>query len=292
MKPARFDYLRPATLAEALQMLHDHRDGDAKILAGGQSLVPMMNFRMAQPETLIDINRLDELAFVEDRGATIAIGALTRHNDVMGHPLVARYLPLVAAAYANVAHHTIRNRGTIGGNVVHADAASEMPAVLAALDATFRLDSIDGTRNLPASAFFLGVFTTGVEPNELLSEIEVAKPASGTGTAFEEVSLRTGDFAMASVATEIRVEAGRIAAARIAIGGIAGAPLRANLAETRLVGAEPTPNAIEAIAAAQIEPMEFFATPGVSAAYRRDATRALLERTVLRAADKSRRSTQ
>lgn len=290
MKPAQFEYLRPATRAEALQMLHDHRDGDAKILAGGQSLVPMMNFRMAQPETLIDINRLDEMAFVEDRGATIAIGALTRHNDVMGHPLVARHLPLVAAAYANVAHHTIRNRGTIGGNVVHADAASEMPAVLTALDARFRLDSIDGSRTLPASEFFVDVFTTGIEPHELLSEIEIAKPASGAGTAFEEVSLRTGDFAITSVAAEIRVEAGRIAGARIAIGGIAGAPFRANLAETRLVGCEPTTNAIDAIAAAQIEFVDFSASPGVSAAYWRDATRALLERTVLRAADRSRRS--
>jgi carbon-monoxide dehydrogenase medium subunit len=290
MKPARFDYLRPATRAEALQMLHDHRDGDAKILAGGQSLVPMMNFRMAQPETLIDINRLDELAFVEDRGATIAIGALTRHNDVMAHLLVTHHLPLVAAAYANVAHHTIRNRGTIGGNVVHADAASEMPAVLTALDACFRLDSTDGSRTLPAAEFFVDVFTTGIEPHELLSEIEIAKPPSGTGTAFEEVSLRTGDFAITSIAAEIHVEDGRIVGARLAIGGIAGAPFRASLAETRLVGSEPTPNAIGEIAAAQIKHIEFFPTPGVSAAYRRDATRALLERTVLRAADRSRRS--
>lgn len=292
MKPARFDYLRPATRAEALQMLHDHRDGDAKILAGGQSLVPMMNFRMAQPETLIDINRLDELAFVEDRGATIAIGALTRHNDVMAHPLVARHLPLVAAAYANVAHHTIRNRGTIGGNVVHADAASEMPTVLTALDATFRVDSIDGTRTVPAADFFLGVFTTDIEAHELLGEIEIAKPAAGTGSAFEEVSLRTGDFAMASVAAEIRVEAGRIAAARIAIGGIAGAPFRASLAEARLVGCEPAAGAVAEIAAAQIEDIAFSATPGVSAAYRRDATHALLQRTVLSAAETSRRTSQ
>lgn len=292
MKPARFDYLRPATRAEALQMLHDHRDGDAKILAGGQSLVPMMNFRMAQPETLIDINRLDELAFVEDRGATIAIGALTRHNDVMGHPLVVRHLPLVAAAYANVAHHTIRNRGTIGGNVVHADAASEMPTVLTALDATFRVDSIDGSRTVSAADFFLGVFTTDVEPHELLREIEIAKPPSGTGCAFEEVSLRTGDFAMASVAAEIRVEAGRIAAARIAIGGIAGAPFRAGVAEARLVGCEPAASAVAEIAATQIEDIEFSDTPGVSAAYRRDATHALLQRTVLSAAETSLRTSQ
>ncbi|CAH1649770.1 6-hydroxypseudooxynicotine dehydrogenase complex subunit alpha [Hyphomicrobiales bacterium] len=284
MKPAPFDYRRPATKAEALDLLSAHRDDDAKILAGGQSLVPMMNFRMAQPTVIIDINRIAELAFVEERNEHIAIGALTRHNDVMHHPLVGAHLPLLAMAYENVAHHTIRNRGTIGGNVVHADAASEVPAVLTALDAEFVIESTEGARIVGADDFFLGVFTTAVEAHELLVEIRIPRPNARAGVAFEEVSLRKGDFAIVSVAVEIVADDGQIESARIAIGGVEERALRAGTAEQALTGASLSDDAIQAAAAAQIEEIDFFDVPGISAAYRRDTAKALLERNIRAAA--------
>lgn len=283
MKPAPFTYLRPAGKDEALRMLHDHRDTDAKILAGGQSLVPMMNFRMAQPETLIDINRIDSLAFVEDRDQSIAIGALTRHNDVKDHPLVRRFLPLISEAYGNVAHHTIRNRGTIGGNVVHADSASEIPAVLTTLDAVFVVESVAGARTLDADDFFLGVFTTAIEPDELLTEIRVPKPAPDAGSAFEEVSLRKGDFAMAAVAAEIALDGDLCRSARIGLAGIAEHPARAGAMEGELRGRPLSGDAIAAAADVELAGLDFSNSAGISAEYRRDLTRALLVRTVERA---------
>ncbi len=283
MKPAPFSYLRPASKHDALRLLDEHRDDDAKILAGGQSLVPMMNFRMAQPGILIDINRIAELAFVEEREETIAIGALTRHNDVKDHPLVRLYLPLVSEAYGNVAHHTIRNRGTIGGNVVHADSASEIPLVLTTLDAEFVVESVSNTRKLTADDFFLGVFTTGVEPDELLTEIQVPKPASGAGCAFEEVSLRKGDFAMAAVAAEIVLDGEVCRSARIGVGGIAERALRASIVEDRLVGRPLSSGGIAAAIDAELDGLDFSDGTGISAAYRRDLTRALLLRTIERA---------
>lgn len=288
MKPAPFIYLRPASKAEALHLLHQHRDDDAKIIAGGQSLVPMMNFRMAQPEFLIDINRLDELAYVSEHDAHIAIGALTRHNDVRSHSLVQRFLPLVSEAYGHVAHHTIRNRGTIGGNVAHADSASEMPTALMTLDASFVIESANETRIVSADELFVDVFTTAIEPDELLAEIRVPKPAAGTGSAFEEVSLRKGDFAFSCVAAEIGIRAGVVHTARIGIGGIAGRAHRARAMEAALTGAAATPQAIADAADAEISGLEFTPGAGISADYRRDLTRVLLARAVQRAADTAR----
>ena len=284
MKPAPFEYLRPSSLAEATAMLREHADRDPKLLAGGQSLVPMMNFRMAQPEVLVDLNRVPGLAFVEERGGDIAIGAMTRHNDVARHPLVARHLPLVRDAYHFVAHHTVRNRGTIGGNVCHADSASEMPMVLTTLDARFVVASADARRTVAADDFFLGVYTTAVEPDEVLVEILVPKPVEGACAAFEEVSLRKGDFAIAAVAAEVRLSGGAVASARIGIAGVAERGLRAERMEVMLAGVVPTTPAIEVAADAAIEAIDFSGTAAISAAYRRDLTRALMVRAVSRAA--------
>jgi len=283
MKPAPFNYLRPTTKSEALQLLDQHQDDDAKIIAGGQSLVPMMNFRMAQPEILIDINRIGELAYVTDHDTYIAIGALTRHNDVKSHPLIQELLPLISEAYGHVAHHTIRNRGTIGGNVAHADSASEMPTVLTTLDASFVLESANEIRIVSADEFFIDVFTTAIEPNELLTEIRVQKPAANTGCAFEEVSLRKGDFAFASVAAEITLLGGVVETARIGIGGIAERAHRARAMEAGLKGGAATDDIIADMAEAEISGLEISAGTGISADYRRDLTRALLERAVKRA---------
>lgn len=283
MKPAPFTYLRPATKSETVSLLDRYRDDDAKIIAGGQSLVPMMNFRMAQPEILIDINRVSELAYVREDGDHIAIGALMRHNDVKSHPLIKQHLPLISEAYGHVAHHTIRNRGTIGGNVAHADSASEIPVVLTTLDALFVLESADGERVVSADEFFIDVFTTALEPHELLSEIRVAKPAPASGSAFEEVSLRKGDFAFASVAAEVTMDGDTVLAARIGIGGIAERTHRARGMETAIKGTTAADDVIAALAEEEISGLEFSAGTGITAEYRRDLTRALLERAVARA---------
>lgn len=283
MKPAAFELFRPETVGDALQLLAEHQDADIKVLAGGQSLIPMMNFRVAEPEFLVDLGRIAELRGIEEKDEFISIRPMTRHADVKAHPLVARHLPLVREAYEHVAHATIRNRGTLGGNLSHADPASEMPCAMVALDAQFVLSNKTATRTVPAREFFFGPFTTAIEPDELLMEILVPK-AAGDRFAFEEVSLRKGDFAISSVAARIGVEGGVCRSAGIAIGGVAGTPVHAEAAEAALVGKAPTPEAVAHAAAAMIATIEFDGTATITAEYRRDLTRTLLMRAIIRAA--------
>ena len=283
MKPAPFELVRPATLADALHALSSYPDRDIRVLAGGQSLVPMMNFRVAQPDILIDLGRLAELDFVEDRGDVVAVGAMTRHSDVKAHPLISRFAPLVHAAYDHVAHATIRNRGTLGGNLAHADPASEMPAVMTALHANFVLRSKHDTRTIAVADFFFGPFTTALLPDELLVEILVPKAAADDRFAFEEVSLRKGDFAISAVAVRLRMEGTACTGAGIAIAGVSHVPVRAIEAEVALVGTAPGPAEIAAAAAAATDAIEFTGTATVSASYRRDLTRTLMVRALSRA---------
>ena len=219
MRPASFEYCKPRSLAELQALLRDN-DGNRKILAGGQSLVPMMNFRMAMPGVLIDINGLHELDYVDDAGSALRIGALARHNRVMHSEVVRAGCPLLAQAYENVAHHTVRNRGTLAGNVCHADPASEMPAVLLALDAVLHVQGQAGVRRVVAEDFFLGMYTTAVEPDEFLAEIEIPKfDASRTGH-FLELSQRKGDFAICGIAVAFSLVHGLFKDVRIACCGV------------------------------------------------------------------------
>ncbi|MFQ5691104.1 MAG: FAD binding domain-containing protein [Gemmatimonadota bacterium] len=205
MKPPPFDYFVPDTLEEALGLLAEH-GYDAKPLAGGQSLIPMLNFRLACPAVLVDLNRIASLGGIhpgEDGG--LRIGAMARQRDVERSALVAERAPLLADAMPHVAHPQIRNRGTVGGSAAHADPAAELPAVLLALEARFRIQGPDGERVVPASDFFASLFTTALAPEELLVAIEIPPLPPGSGWAFEEVARRHGDYALVGVAAGVQV---------------------------------------------------------------------------------------
>lgn len=259
MKPAAFHYERPASLAEALALKATHGE-EARFIAGGQSLVPAMNFRMAQPAVLIDLNRvagLDAIAYAAD--GTLTIGAGARYRTIERHAEIAARHPLLPEALGNVAHPQIRNRGTLAGNCCHADPASEMPMVLALLGARFRLASAGGERSLAAGDFFLGPLTTALEPAEMLAGIEIPPLPARSGTAFLELSRRKGDYAMMGVAALLALDgAGRIAEARLGFCNAGPTPRLAPRAAAALIGRAPEPSAFaEAarLAQGEIEPM-------------------------------------
>jgi len=278
MKPPKFDYSRPSTVAEALQMLAA-ANGDAKILAGGQSLVPMLNFRLLNPALLIDINRIAELQFLRERpDGGLAIGALTRHHTLETSPLVKRLFPMLSAAMAHVAHLAIRNRGTIGGSITHADPATELPLMMKLLDARIRLESVRGARTLDPDQFFLGSLTSAAEEDELVTEIELPGLPAGAGWAFEEVARRAGDFALAAVGVILVVEGGKIAEARVAVAGVDDTQLRIDDAETILYGEtcdQPTLDAVVEAVRATVQPTTDL---HVSADYRRHLVGVLVRR--------------
>jgi CO/xanthine dehydrogenase FAD-binding subunit len=226
VKPAPFEYAAPASVDEALGLLGD----DARVLAGGQSLVPLLNFRLARPERLVDINGLSELAYLRASDGRLRIGALTRQAALERSPLVAERWPLLAQAIRLVGHPQIRNRGTVGGSIAHADPAAELPVAFSALDARLHAASGRGTRTIAAGDFFLGPLTTALEPDELLTEIEVPPLPDGARTAFVEHARTHGDFAIAGAAVVVAPGAD----ARIALLGAGPAPLRAGDAERAL----------------------------------------------------------
>jgi CO/xanthine dehydrogenase FAD-binding subunit len=239
MKPARFEYLVPSSRDEALALLAEYGDR-ARVLAGGQSLIPLLNFRLAQPEVLIDINRIADLAYIRADDGGMAIGALTRQHAVERSDLVRTRFPIVAEACRLIGHLPIRHRGTLGGNLAHADPASELPAVMLALEAEIVVASKKETRVVPAAQFFVGALTTAVRPGELLAEIGLPAPAPGSGSAFIEMARRVGDYAMVGVAAVLTLDdAGRCQRARVALCGVGPTPIRAREAEQALVGQAP-----------------------------------------------------
>ena len=293
MKPAPFRYFAPQTLDEALSLLAEH-GYDAKALAGGQSLVPAMNFRLAQPAVLVDLNRIPELAFVQaaDDGG-LRIGAMTRQRTLERDPLVEARAPLIHAAMPHIAHAQIRNRGTIGGSLAHADPAAELPAVALALDASFRLRSQRGERWVATSEFFVSLFTTALEPDELLVEVALPPPLPRTGWAIQEVARRHGDYALVGVATALTLdEAGRCRQARIALLSVGDGPVLAKKAAALLVGERPTPDLIttvaETVARDEIDPASDI---HASAAYRRHLAKVLTRRALTEAFERTKRET-
>jgi CO/xanthine dehydrogenase FAD-binding subunit len=248
MKPPRFDYLAPRTLDEALAHLHHHGD-QAKILAGGQSLIPMLNFRLAHPGVVVDVNRLIELAYVRQHDGGVAVGALTRQHAVERSELIRARVPVVAEACRFIGHAPIRHRGTFGGNLAHADPASELPAVMVALEAELAVASRTGSRAVPAGQFFTGPLTTALRPDEMLTEIRIPAPPPRTGGAFVEMARRAGDFALVGVAALITLDgAGTCERVRIALCGVGPTPIRARAAEDALTGQAPTATALAAAA--------------------------------------------
>jgi carbon-monoxide dehydrogenase medium subunit len=232
VKPAPFEYVRAHTLDDALAAL----DADSKILAGGQSLVPMLNMRLVRPARLVDINAVPGLDGVRARpDGGLDVGALTRHTDLLATPLVKERAPLLAAATAHVGHRAIRNRGTLGGSLAHADPAAELPAALVALDASVVIRGRGGDHRLPLQEFFLGALTTALAPDEILTRIEVPDTRRA-GWGFAEVTRRPGDFAIAGVAAVVRGGHGRCDDARIVAFGAHERAVRLRAAETIMIG--------------------------------------------------------
>jgi aerobic carbon-monoxide dehydrogenase medium subunit len=242
MKPARFTYAAPTTLDGCVELLARHGD-DAKLLAGGQSLVPLMNLRLAAPEVVVDLNRVEGLSYVRERDGHVAVGALTRHRELAEAPLVRSACPLLAFAASLVGYPAIRARGTLGGSLAHADPSAELPLAAVALDAELEVAGPGGRRAIAARDFFAGYFTTAMAPEEVLVEVRFARQAPG-GWAFEEFSRKTGDFALAAVAVTATFAGGALEELRIAVGGAGDRPLRAPGAEATLRGATPSAEAL------------------------------------------------
>lgn len=247
MKPAPFAWEAPRSLDAAIEALGRHGD-EAKLLAGGQSLIPVMNFRLARPAVLVDLNGLPDLDFVHPgEDGVLRIGALARQSRVERDPSVRQLAPLLAEAMPWIAHPQIRNRGTIGGTLAHADPAAELPAVAVALGARLRLDGPRGERWVGADDFFHGLFATDLRPDEILTEIEIPAAEERTGTAFLEIARRHGDYALAGVAAVITLDAsGSCSDARIVLMSVGDRPLVAGRAADLLVGERPGEVAIEA----------------------------------------------
>ncbi len=279
MKPAPFAYHRPETVDDGLALLAAH-GAEAKPLAGGQSLIPAMNFRLARPAVLVDLNRIAALAYVREETDGTRIGAMTRQRTVERDPLVGRRAPLLAEALPHVAHAQIRNRGTLGGSVAHADPAGEIPAVLLALGASFVLRGPGGSRTVPAERFFTGLFETALAPGELLVEIVIPAMRARTGWAFVEVARRHGDYALAGVAATVTLDdAGRCREARIALLGVGAGPVLARRAARELAGELPSDKRLrEAAGAASAKDIDPPGDIHASSAYRRQLVAVLTRR--------------
>lgn len=279
MKPAAFDYVVVDSIEAAVAALAD-AGGEAKIIAGGQSLVPMLNFRLLKPSILVDINRIPGLAFVTESEKAIKVGTLTRHYQLETSPVIAKLLPMLGFAMTHVAHLAIRNRGTIGGSMSHADPAAELPMMALLLDATLDIASACGRRTIAARDFFLSAMTVDLGSDDVVTEITFPKLPPKTGWGFEEVARRSGDFALAAVAATMTVSDGAITQARIAMTGVSPTPKRAGDAEAMLIGKSLEPNLIEAVAKAMRAGVEPGTDLHASADYRRHLVGALAGRAI------------
>lgn len=248
MIPAAFAYARPTTVDEALQAIADGGD-DVKVLAGGQSLIPVMRLRLAAPETVVDLTRVAELRGVREEGDALVVGAMTTHSDVLSDPLLARYGQLVVQATETVADRQVRHRGTFGGALAHADPAGDLPAVALALDAEFVLTGPGGRRTVPAADFFVDYLTTALADGELLVEIRLPKLGEEWGVRYEKFQRVAQAWSIVAVAAAVRREGGRITEARIGLTNMGSTPLRASATEAALLGADVSLEAVTAAAA-------------------------------------------
>jgi len=248
--PPAFDYHAPRTVGEAIALLSSLGD-DAKLLAGGHSLMPMMKLRFAQPGALIDINRIPELRGISEAGGVIRIGAMTTENELIASPLLQKHLPLLPEAALLIADPQVRNRGTIGGDIAHGDPGNDHPAIAMALDASFELQGPKGTRQVKAVDFFHGTYMTALAEDEILTAILVAPFAAGTGYAYQKLKRKTGDWATAGAAVILRMAGGVVSHASIGLTNVAPTALRASAAEAALVG-HPLTEATISLAASAV----------------------------------------
>jgi len=283
MKPPVFEYTAVESIDEAVAELGQHGDA-AKLLAGGQSLVPLLNMRLATPERLVDLNRVAELAYITPRAGGLAVGAMTRQRAVERSALAAQHVPLLADALPWVGHFQIRNRGTLGGSLSHADPAAELPAVAVCLDARFTARGPSGERTLEAGEFFRTQLTTALAPTELLTEVWFPTTPRGSGSAWLELARRHGDFALVGVGVVVTVAGDRIGEARLALTGVGDRPLRAREAEARLAGELLTPAVLGDVAEAVRRAIDPGSDIHATAAYRRHVAGVLAGRALRLAA--------
>ena len=284
MKLPDFAYEAPATLAEAVSLLAEHQD-EASVLAGGQSLIPLLALRLARPAVVVDINGLSELSGVSVADGQVAVGAMTREYVAEESATVAERVPLLAAALPLIGHEAIRSRGTIGGSLAHADPAAELPAVALALGAEFVVRSQSGERVIPAAEWFEGYLATSRRPDEILVEVRFPAAAPGTGVSFQEVARRHGDFAMVGLAVSVTLADGAVSDARLAFSGLADVPVRAAEAEALLVGQEPSQQLFAEAARRATADLDPPADLHGSSEYRKKVAATLVRRGLRAAAD-------
>ena len=284
MKPAPFTYHDPATPEEAVARLVEHED--AKVLAGGQSLMPMLNMRFVVPDHVIDLNGVAGISGVTDTGSALEIGAMTRQRDLMRDAAVVAKTPIIPEALENVGHFQTRNRGTIGGSLCHLDPSAELPCLMAAYDGVLTAHSPDGARDIPFAEWPLAYMIQTLGPDELLTKITVPYWGADHGYGFVEFARRHGDFAMIAVAALLEVEGGTISRAAISIGGADVRPLRLTEAETALVGAAPNAEAFKA-SAEIARGIDAMSDAYVSSAYRQRLAATLVERALVQAAERA-----
>ncbi len=285
MIPGSFDYHAPATVAEAVALLGRHPG--AKLLAGGHSLIPAMRFRLAQPEVLIDLNRIPGLEYVREEDGRLAIGALTREVAIEDSDLVSRRYPLLADTSAVVADPLVRNRGTVGGNLAHADPANDHPAAMLAYGAEVIAQGPRGRRTIAIDAFFTGFFESALADDEVLIEIRIPTPGKGAGGAYLKLERKVGDYAISAVAVQLVMDGKTCKSARIGLTNVNPVPMRATGAEQAVAGKELTDAVLEAAgkaAAAECDPSADL-RGGVD--YKRDVTRVLTKRALKRAAERA-----
>jgi CO/xanthine dehydrogenase FAD-binding subunit len=291
MKPAPFSYVAPDTVEEVLAVLEEHGD-EAKVIAGGQSLMPLLAMRLARPAHLVDLNGIASLDGIEDRGAVVAVGATTRERAAERSKLVAAQIPVLAEALPFIGHVSIRNRGTVGGSLAHADASAELPAVAVLTEAEMVVRSSRAERVVPADDFFISHFTTSLADDECLIEVRVPATAPATGWSFQEVARRHGDFALVAAAAMVTLDASRaIAAARICMIGVADRPVRPRDVEAALAGSPVAPDTFAAAATDAARDLEPASDIHGSGAYRRHLAGVTVRRALTAAAERAGGST-
>jgi aerobic carbon-monoxide dehydrogenase medium subunit len=286
MFPANFNYIRPTSIRDAVLILNQHGD-NAKVLAGGQSLIPILKLRLAAPEYLVDIGRLPELKQIEDGKDTLTIGSSIRHADIESSDLIARACPLLAETAAEIGDAQVRNRGTIGGSLAHADPSADFPAAMLVLDARFSIAGPDGRRTVLAENFFTDVMTTALRSNEILVSVEIPKVANRTGWSYMKLHQQASGFAIVGVASLVRLDRkGRVEDVRVGINGVAGIPYRAQAVEEALRGKVPGNSEIEAAAALAGKDADALSDIHASSEYRREMAGVFTRRCLQRAIER------
>ncbi|MEL6185002.1 MAG: xanthine dehydrogenase family protein subunit M [Myxococcota bacterium] len=286
MIPGEFDYHAATSVEHALSLLAQHGD-DAKLLAGGQSLIPAMRYRLATPEVLIDISRLDELRYIEEKADYLAIGAMTQEWELEESEVVQTKYPLLADTAHVIADPLVRNLATVGGNIAHSDPANDHPATMLAYGATVVARGPGGERSFPIDSFFTGLFENALADNELLTEIRIPRPTSGGGGSYIKVERKVGDYAISAVAANLVMDGGVMRSVRVGLTNVSPVPMRAQKAETLLEGNPPSEEVFERAGAAAAEECEPSGDLRGSEEYKRDLTRVLFKRAVKKAVERA-----